>query len=369
MPENDTNVTVSLLIPIYNAEKYLKECLDSAAAQTLDGIEIICINDGSKDSSRDIIQSYMDKDPRFRVIDKPNSGYGISMNMGLKEARGEYIGILESDDFVDADELETLYKVAKENDADVVKSNFYEYWTTPEPKNKFFEYSTEEMCNHLFEAYDEPQVFWMQPSIWSAIYKKSFLNENDIDFLETPGASYQDTGFNFKVWCAAKRAYCVHDAFLHYRQDNAASSIKDPKKLYFVCDEYEEMFRYLHERFPEKADKLDKILVSMQYDTYMWNYERLDSSADALKLEWLERFSKDFKKFMDDGLVDFSLYSPWKPRDMRLIIDEPKLFKAMRDREGNAPHTVGTKRKSKKYYKDLGGKAYVERVKQYRKEY
>ena len=78
--------TVSLLVPIYNVERYLRECLDSARAQTLDDIEVICINDGSTDGSRAIIQEYLDADPRFRVIDKANSGYGASMNMGLEAA-------------------------------------------------------------------------------------------------------------------------------------------------------------------------------------------------------------------------------------------------------------------------------------------
>ena len=88
-----TQPRVSLLVPIYNVEKYLRECLDSARNQTLQDIEVICINDGSKDSSRTIIQEYLDADERFRVIDKENSGYGVSMNMGLEAARGDYVGI------------------------------------------------------------------------------------------------------------------------------------------------------------------------------------------------------------------------------------------------------------------------------------
>ena len=99
---------VSVLVPICNVEKYLDECLSSLQNQTLKDIEIICINDGSTDSSLDIINEFASEDPRFVVIDKSNSGYGDSMNRGLESARGKYISILESDDFLDADALEFM---------------------------------------------------------------------------------------------------------------------------------------------------------------------------------------------------------------------------------------------------------------------
>lgn len=98
--QNSDTPKVSLLVPICNVERYLRECLDSAVAQTLKDIEIICINDGSTDSSPDIIREYMERDPRVKMIDKANSGYGDSMNRGLEMACGEYVGILESDDFM-----------------------------------------------------------------------------------------------------------------------------------------------------------------------------------------------------------------------------------------------------------------------------
>ena len=125
---------ISLLIPIYNVERYLRECLASAQAQTLKDIEIICVNDGSTDESRSILEEFL-SDARFHVIDKENSGYGASMNRGLDAARGEYIAILESDDFLDPDALEVMYATAKANDADMVKSDFFLYWSKPNPRN------------------------------------------------------------------------------------------------------------------------------------------------------------------------------------------------------------------------------------------
>ena len=116
---------VSVLVPIYNVEKYLDECLASLAKQTLKDIEIICINDGSTDNSPKILQKYAKKYPNFVVINKQNSGYGDSMNKGLEKATGEYIGIVESDDFIESDAFEKLYKLAHETKADIVKANYF----------------------------------------------------------------------------------------------------------------------------------------------------------------------------------------------------------------------------------------------------
>ena len=99
---------VSVLVPFYNVERYLPKCLDSLEAQTLKDIEFICINDGSTDSSLEIAQRYAARDDRFQIIDKRNSGYGASMNCGMRAARGHYIGIVESDDFVSPDAFEEL---------------------------------------------------------------------------------------------------------------------------------------------------------------------------------------------------------------------------------------------------------------------
>ena len=123
---------VSILVPVCNVEKFLEKCLQSLVDQTLKDIEIICINDGSKDNSLSIIKKFANLDNRIVIIDKPNSGYGDSMNCGLDLAKGEYIGIVESDDFANLDMFEKLYGLAKCYDADIVKSNYNLYWENPE---------------------------------------------------------------------------------------------------------------------------------------------------------------------------------------------------------------------------------------------
>lgn len=189
---------ISVVIPCYNVEKYLHQCLDSVVNQTLKDIEIICVNDGSKDSTLSIIQEYAAQDNRIKIIDKPNGGYGESMNRGFDLATGEYLGIIESDDYADLDMFEKLYACAKEHDLDVVKSGFYFYFSKPTERNTpnpIASYITSQrtFCPVTdFESKMEMVDFFnIKPTIWSAIYRKDFIRGNNIRFNETPGASYQ----------------------------------------------------------------------------------------------------------------------------------------------------------------------------------
>ena len=138
---------ISLVIPCCNVEKYVEQSVRSAMNQTLRDIEIICVNDGSTDSTLSILQKLAEEDERIKIIDKPNSGYGNSMNVGFDAARGEYIGILESDDFIEENMLELHYYLAKTNDVEVVKSNFYFYWSTPTEKNVHCDLLDKEECD------------------------------------------------------------------------------------------------------------------------------------------------------------------------------------------------------------------------------
>ena len=240
---------LSLLIPIYNVQRYLRECLDSAVAQTLEDIEIICINDGSTDSSPDIIREYMDRDARVKMIDKANSGYGDSMNRGLEMARGEYVGILESDDFMAPDALEKLVSAAEGCNADFAKANFDFYWSKPEERRSLHEMFKPKDCGKPVHPSDTTQFFKQKPSIWSAVYRRDFLERNGIKFLPTPGASFQDTSFAFKVIACADKAVYLHDTVLSYRQDNENSSVNSSAKVFCVNAEYAEIERWIREDY------------------------------------------------------------------------------------------------------------------------
>ncbi len=289
---------VSVLVPIYNVEKFLPECLDSLVRQTLKDIEIICINDGSKDSSLSIIKKYAKNDKRIVIIDKENSGYGDSMNQGLKKAIGEYVGIVESDDFIDLNGFERLYNLAKKHDVEVVKSNFYEYFTEKHKDTGKSSMFLPEDTDKVVDPRERRHVFYEQPSIWSAIYRNDFLKDNKIDFLPSPGASYQDAGFNFKVWASARRAYFTDEAFLHYRQDNPNSSVKSDGKVYAVKDEYDEVERYLKER--GLMEEYGYTLTAMRFSAYIWNMARLTRKAAK---EFAKSIKKDYQRIKSEGYL------------------------------------------------------------------
>ena len=330
---------VSIVVPIYNVEKYLRQCLDSIINQTLKEIEIICVNDGSTDHSPEIIQEYIEKDPRVKVINKPNSGYGNSMNRGFDLAQGEYIGIVESDDYADPEMFETMYNCAKADQLDVVKSGFYFYYSVPEEKNIPAPVASDVMCSRVFcpttdfrSPMEQAEFFNIKPTIWSAIYRRDFIRENAIRFHETPGASYQDASFNFKVWCCAKRVRLLPDCFLHYRQDNEASSINSPGKVYCIADEYAEMERFLTDR-PILKGKMEGVRLRLKYDSYIWNYERL---SEPLQHEFIQFASKDFEKDMLEGYCE-KQYFPWyKWNTLEVIIQDPELYHKWRlaEKEG-----------------------------------
>lgn len=321
-----SNPKVSVVIPCYNVEKYLRQCLDSVINQTLKELEIICVNDGSTDSTLSIIQEYADTDARIRIIDKPNGGYGESMNRGFDAATGEYLGIVESDDYAEPDMFEKLYVCAKQYDLDVVKSGFFYYYSKPEERNipnpiASWVTSRRTFCpvTDFKSKMEMAEFFNIKPTIWSAIYRKDFIRKNNIRFHETPGASFQDTSFNFKVWALAKRIRLMEACFLHYRQDNEASSINNPGKVYCVCDEYDAIEQFLNTH-PLKQSTLMPVMVRIKYDSYMWNYERL---AEPLQREFIQRFQLDFQKHLQNGFLQKPYFEWYRWNKVHQIMEDP----------------------------------------------
>ena len=197
---------ISVLIPVYGVEKYLKTALDSVLKQTLADIEIILIDDGSKDNCPQIIDEYALKDSRIVAIHKQNGGYGHSMNVGLSKASGEYIAILEPDDYIDSSMYEDLYKIALKYDSDVVKSCFYDNLeSSQETRIKKTEWKDWIPEDRSFTIKENAFFLHYHPSIWSCIYKKSFLEKHNIRFIEAPGAGWTDNLFQVQTLCLAQR--------------------------------------------------------------------------------------------------------------------------------------------------------------------
>lgn len=318
---------LSIIVPIYNVEKYLRECLNSIVSQALKDIEIICVNDGSNDSSANILEEYRRKDKRIKVIHKSNSGYGHSMNVGLDSATGEYIGIVESDDFVKTNMFEELYNIAIKNDADIVKSDFYCYTASKNESRKAGKISRF-LANRVINAKTYPRLLKMQPSIWSAIYKREFLNSNGIRFVETAGASYQDTSFAFKVMALAERIVLTDKAYLYYRQDNENSSVHSKGKVFMICKEYDEITNFLNENLEIKQFANTTKLL-MQYGTYIWNLKRIDEQfIDS----FIDVFSDTFRQYYDAGEIGKGFYKKYSKKELQTLINDKQQFRTIIDR-------------------------------------
>lgn len=220
-----SNPRVSYIVPVYNPGKYLAQALDSAKSQTLTDIEIICINDGSTDGSLEMLRSYAAADPRFRVIDKQNAGYGAACNRGLKEATGEWIAILEPDDYLDTDMAEKMIAFAESFNEriDIVKTPYWRIRMPEVPGQKRLNCSYKNLVKHRkqpFSIAEATAYMTHHPSIWSAFYRRSYLEDKHIHFPEIPGAGWADNPFMIEALLQTDRIAYLDEPFYNYREDS-----------------------------------------------------------------------------------------------------------------------------------------------------
>lgn len=278
---------ISVLMPIYNAEPFLDECINSVLNQTFTDFEVICINDGSKDNTGKMLNEYATKDQRIRVIHKENTGYGHSMNLAISKANAEYIAFVEPDDTIQVNMLELLYnEVLKNGPVDMVRAN-YNLLSNSKDLEPVEPFDKKSICYKVIKPANNLQVFQSSGNIWTGIYRKEFLNENAIRFLETPGASFQDIGFNFRATIESQKAIYIREYLYNYRTDNQASSVKTPKNLFSVTTEYLALQKIYG------SDKIkNKILNSQLMIIYLWNYERLNP-------EGMEQFKPEMQRLIE----------------------------------------------------------------------
>ena len=315
----DNPVKVSVLMPSLNVAAYIRECMDSVVGQSLKEIEILCIDAGSTDGTLEILREYETADPRVKVIVSDKKSYGYQMNLGLDAATGEYIGIVETDDWAEPDMFEGLCKAASEQDADVVKANYYWYYTKPEQQNKPFENLAKCPYEEVFSPREIHAFFQATPAIWSGIYRREMLTAAQIRFNETPGASYQDTSFYFMICTAAERVYLLNRYFMHYRRDNESSSVNSAGKIYCLCDEMEHYERFLEGR-PADSTALYPFYMALKSEKYRWNYARL---APQFQWEFLERVREEFLAHRQAGYLEKSSFTDTAWKDLNEILDDP----------------------------------------------
>lgn len=227
MPADNHLVTV--IVPIYNAGPYLEQCLDSILAQTHRDLEVICLNDGSTDGSLATMQAYASRDERIRVVDKQNQGYGATCNRGLQEATGNWISIVEPDDWIEPDMYANMLAFASTFDKplDIVKTPYWRIWMpdTPEQRKLNCSYrSRVKPPRQPFAIAQAAHLLTHHPSIWSAVYRKDFLDEHGIRFREFPGAGWADNPFLMETLCQTDRIGYLDTPYYCYREETPEKS-------------------------------------------------------------------------------------------------------------------------------------------------
>jgi glycosyltransferase involved in cell wall biosynthesis len=201
-------VKVSVVIPVYNVEDFLGECLDSIVNQTLEDIEIICVNDGSPDNSLDILNEYASRDKRITVIDQENGGHAVATNRGIDMATGEYLFLMDSDDILDLKALELAYGRCIEKDVDFVIFQAINYYMDKDELIEEENYSMNALADYVgdsvFSYRDiRDYVFDITVTPWSKLYNRKFIEKNGIRFPE--GLVFDDNVFFYDVLFAAER--------------------------------------------------------------------------------------------------------------------------------------------------------------------
>lgn len=220
MPEknNITTYNVSIIVPIYNCEKYLHKCIDSLLAQTLPNIEIILIDDGSTDNSGNICENYANNHKNIKVFHQQNSGPAKARNIGLENANGEYIGFVDSDDYISPDMYETLYNLAIKNNIDVVTGDYYTVTDNQKshsgkfniPSNRVI--NSDEISKILMNA-NESRILWFAVK---GIYRLEIIKNNSIVFPKMKLG--EETIFILEFLLSASSMYYIDKPFYFYEQ-------------------------------------------------------------------------------------------------------------------------------------------------------
>lgn len=235
---------ISVIVPVYNVEKYLDRCVQSIINQSFSNIEIILVDDGSTDNSGTICDNYKALDQRIIVIHKENGGLSDARNCGLDIAKGEYIGFVDSDDWLDLDYYSTLYEIAKIDDSDVV-SCLYTRTSGSDSLKKYGECQTsflhgEEALSVFLESAIKGGVTWVP--CWSKIYKKSIIQ--NVRFRK--GKIYEDVIYNWEILNMNIKMSCTnYSGYFYFVNQNSITKSKFSEKmfdLYYIADEMEEMY-------------------------------------------------------------------------------------------------------------------------------
>ena len=291
----EKDIKVSIIIPVWNAEKYISKCLDSLINQTLKDIEIICVNDGSTDNSLNVLKEYSRKDPRIKIINQQNQGQSVARNNAMDVAQGEFIGFCDNDDWVSKNYFEDLYKSAIDNKADIAATPnvFYVDPVT----NKITKKNTGIESREQFIS-DRGKVVITTGLQWNKIYKADFLKRNNIR-CTTIRVAAEDNYFTVQAMMYCHKISVETKAeYYFYRRTNATSNLTKTKKDFCVVDLYKSIDKLIQESSLDENDKESWLNVLKKRKTG-------DLSLFYNEMEVI--YKDDFKKYVAKEFPDIEL--------------------------------------------------------------
>lgn len=269
---------ISVIVPVYNVEQYLAECLDSICRQTYKNIEIICVNDGSPDNCAEILQNYAARDSRITVITQQNQGQSAARNNALLKASGEYITFIDSDDTIAPEMIEELYEHACETGADISGGNMQKTNEKGEPQNSLAFWRCLDSDGLVREKKQMPPVFkaadiynyvFLTPcQPWGKLYRRSFLQEHNISFVT--GIIYEDIIYFLDIIAANPLISFIDKPFYKYRVQPESTCNKISPKQLDILRVYEILRHKIKQYRLEK--QLGQNLYHMMKYNLVWSY-------------------------------------------------------------------------------------------------
>lgn len=303
MDKIERDIKVSVVIAVYNSEKYLRSTLDSVCAQSLKEIEIICVDDGSADNSLSILQEYAKHDERIIVLQQmeQTDGAAAARNLGMENAHGQYLSVLDSDDFFESNMLEKVYKRAVDTDADIVIYDGYvfdEYNNADKEVGYILHPEYLPVGKDVFMPRENAELLFQMTigAAWNCMVRRSLVENNQIRFQSFHHAD--DLGFVYVAFACASRIAVLNDRFVHYRLNNAESQAanigKWPQTSYLALMQLKKelMLRGIYEDF--------KVTFAQQVMIYVIFY--LDGMRDY------SAFSKLYKELQDKYLNELGVF-------------------------------------------------------------
>ena len=297
-------IKISVIIPVYNVEKYIRQCLESVINQTLKNIEIIVVNDGTKDNSMKIAEEYL-SDKRIRIINKENGGQSSARNAGMREAKGKYICFIDSDDFIEKTMMEELYNKIEETNSDVVESgiSLYDNKThkIKERENKKYSYTGK--GSYLWGEYTT--------EVCNKIYKKDFLIANNIFFEE--GMIHEDDLFTIRILFSTNKICHIQKSFYYYRINRCGSTMTNvnlEKRLQALqrivekIKEYQKMMQTdIFSFLMLKVLEIYYLIEIYEINNENIKKEKIKELEESIKINW-EKLSKEEKEILKNILKE-----------------------------------------------------------------